>query len=448
MNQWSRREFLQAGAAASVAAGAVQALALPAVGAEAPRKATDKIQLALIGAGRQGQADAQAALATAGVELVAVADCYDGRLERARELWGKGLFTTRDYRELLARRDVDAVIVATPDHWHRQAAIEAMRAGKDVYCEKPMIFHDSDGPEMIAAARATGRILQVGSQRVSSAIWAKAKSLLETGMIGKLNSVSASWNRNSYLGAWNYPVPTDASPESCDWERFQGSAARVPFSGERFFQWRKWRAYSNGLAGDLFVHLFSGVHFMTGSKGPTRGMATGGLRFWKDGRDIDDVMMGLFDYPEGFNLNLSVNFAAGSGDSQSTVFTGSEGSLEVMTTGVVLTRAPQAKEPGLSVGNFSLAEQTRFIAAYRKKYPEPAALPMSEAKVERWMAPAGYDDTVDHFRNFFDAVRTRRQPVEDAVFGYRAAGAALLSMQSIDCGEVVRWDPEAMRLLK
>ena len=205
---------------------------------------------------------------------------------------------------MLARKDIDAVIIGTPDHWHKQVSIDAMKAGKDVYCEKPMIHLYSDGPEMIATSRETKRILQVGSQRVSSIIYAKAKELLASGAIGELNMVTAHWDRNSSIGAWNYTVPLDASTETCDWTRFLGTAPQIPFNAEQFFQWRKWKAYGSGVAGDLFVHLFSGTHFITDSIGPSRGMATGGLRFWKDGRNVPDVMVALFDYPD-FNLTFA-----------------------------------------------------------------------------------------------------------------------------------------------
>ena len=163
-----------------------------------------------------------------------------------KELWGDDVFTTRDYNEILARKDIDAVIIGTPDHWHKQASVDAMKAGKDVYCEKPMIHLYSDGPEMIEAARSTKRILQIGSQRVSSIIYVKAKELLASGAIGKLNMVTARWDRNSSMGAWNYTVPPDASPETCDWPRFLGTAPKIPFNAEHFFQWRKWKAYGIG----------------------------------------------------------------------------------------------------------------------------------------------------------------------------------------------------------
>jgi predicted dehydrogenase len=412
-----------------------------------PVSANDHIQIALIGAGIQGQGDAKVALQVPGVKLIAVADCYDGRLAHSKELWGNDTVTTRDYTEILARKDIDAVIIATPDHWHKRASIDAMKAGKDVYCEKPMIHLYADGPEMIETARITNRIIQIGSQRVSSLVYAKAKELLAAGAIGQLNMVSARWDRNSSIGAWNYTVPLDASTETCDWPRFLGTAPKIAFDANQFFQWRKWKAYGSGVAGDLFVHLFSGTHFITGTHGPTRAMATGGLRFWKDGRDVPDVMLGLFDYQEGFNLSLRVNFVDGGEESEGLIFTGSEGTMEIAGSTVSVNRAPRQKEPGYTVGTFTDAMQKQILEAYRQKYPFTHPTEEPPIGYEKYVAPPGYSDSYDHFHNFFEAVRTRKPVVEDAVFGYRAAGAALLSNLSIERGAVVRWDPETMKLI-
>jgi len=445
-----RRTFLQSAAKTAAFAGSAtrfhQLLAQPSL--VQAKSASDTIHLALIGAGIQGQGDTKTALQVPGVKLVAVADCYDGRLTHAKELWGSDVFTTRDYREILSRSDVDAVLIATPDHWHKQAAVDAMRAGKDVYLEKPMIHVYPDGKEIIEAARSTNRILQVGSQRVSSMLYAKAKELLASGAIGKLNMVTARWDRNSSMGAWNYSIPLDASPETCDWPRFEGSAPKMAFSAERFFQWRKWKDYGSGVAGDLFVHLFSGTHFITGSHGPTRAMATGGLRFWKDGRDANDVLLALFDYPEGFNLSLRVNFVDGGEESEGFLFTGSEGLLEINggTNTVTVSRTPLSEEPGYTVSTFANAMQQQYVDEYRKKYPvkHPTGAPPRE--VETFAAPKGYSDSYDHFANFFEAVRTRKPVVEDATFGFRAAGAALLSNLSVERDAVVKWNPETMTL--
>jgi predicted dehydrogenase len=449
MTMLDRRTFLKsAGVAAVGASPAVCVLAASAMqDVAAPGSANDRINLALIGAGIQGQNDTRIALLVPGVKLVAVADCYDGRLTHAKELWGSDVFTTRDYREILARGDVDAVLIATPDHWHKQAAVDALKAGKDVYLEKPMIHLYSDGPEIIEAVRGSNRILQVGSQRVSSVVYAKAKEMLASGAIGKLNMVSARWDRNSSLGAWNYTVPSDASTATCDWPRFEGTAPKVAFSGERFFQWRKWKDYGSGVAGDLFVHLFSGTHFITGSHGPTQAMATGGLVYWKDGRDADDLMLALFDYPEGFKLSLHVNLVDGGAESEGFLFTGDEGTMEIAGSTVTVSRTPLATEPGYTVSTFSEAIQKSTVAEYRKKYPVAAPTGTTSTAVETWSAPVGYSDSYDHFHNFFNSVRTRTPVVEDATFGFRAAGAALLSNLSIEKDAIVHWNPETMKIV-
>jgi predicted dehydrogenase len=339
------------------------------------------------------------------------------------------------------------VIIGTPDHWHKQVAVDAMKAGKDVYCEKPMIHLYADGPQMIEAASANKRILQVGSQRVSSVVYAKAKELLASGAIGQLNMVTARWDRNSSIGAWNYTVPLDASTETCDWPKFLGTAPQIPYNAEQFFQWRKWKAYGSGVAGDLFVHLFSGTHFITGAHGPTRAMATGGLRFWKDGRDVPDVMLGLFDYPEGFNLSLRVNFVDGGEESEGLIFTGSEGTMEIAGNSVIVSRTPLEKAPGYVIGTFTEAMQKKILQEYSQKYPRTHPTGAPKVGYEKYVAAKGYSDSYDHFKNFFASVRSRQPVVEDAVFGYRAAGAALLSNLSYERGAVVHWDPEAMKLL-
>jgi predicted dehydrogenase len=433
----TRRHFLQATTAGSLAVSALAAQ-------EKKISANDRIRIALIGAGGMGTGDTQFAVKIPGVELVAACDVYDGRLIRAKEVFGSHLFTTRDYREVLARPDIDAVIIATPDHWHSRIAIDAMNAGKDVYLEKPMVQRIEDGKAIIAAQKKTGRILQVGSQRVSSIVYQKAKDLLKGGAIGELNMVEAWWDRNSAIGAWQYSIPPDASPKSIDWDRFLGRAPKAPFEPVRLFRWRNYRDYGTGVAGDLFVHLFSGMHFVTGSIGPTRALATGGLRFWKDGRDVPDVMLGLFDYPT-FNLMLRVNFINGAGETSGFRFVGSEGVMSI-ATGVTISKTPRETEPGYTIDTFPKAVQEKFLEDYRKKYPDtrPIADSIRPLREEKYLPPRGYNDHVDHHRNFIAAVRTRQPAVEDAVFGFRAAGPALLCNISYFEQRICAWDPETM----
>jgi len=444
----TRRHFLQASTVAGLAASALSAQD------EGEKKVSpnDRIRVALIGAGGMGTGDAESSQQVPGVELVAVSDIYEGRLTRAKERWGKQIFTTRDYREVLARPDIDAVLIATPDHWHSKISIDAMNAGKDVYCEKPMVQQVGDGRDVVETQKKTGRIMQVGSQRVSSIVYKKAQELLQAGAIGELNMVEAWWDRNDAIGAWQYSIPPDASPENIDWNTFLGRAPKVPFEPVRLFRWRNYRDYGTGVAGDLFVHLFSGMHFVTGAIGPTRVFATGGLRFWKDGRDVPDVFLGLYDYPAterraAFNLALRVNFVSGAGDNSGFRFVGSEGILTI-GNGVTVTKTPRETEPGYTIDTFPKALQEEFLAEYHKKYPPqaPNADSMRPNVEDKYQPPHGYSDHLDHHRNFIAAVRSRTPVVEDPAFGFRAAGPALLSNVSYFEQRVCAWDPETMTL--
>ena len=440
----SRREFLQAVAGATAAAPTMLRAQTAPPRTVAPN---DRIRVGIFGVGIRGLADLRSALRVPGVELTAVADVYDGRLTLARELWGNQVFTTRDYREALARPDLDAVIVATPDHWHMPMAVDAMKAGKDVYVEKPMVQDLDEGPRIIEAARQTGRIVQVGSQHVSSIVYAKARELFRAGAIGELNLVEAWINRNSSMGAWQYSIPPDASPQTIDWDRFLGRAPKRPFDPVRLFRWRNYREYGTGIPGDLFVHLFTGIHFVLDALGPTRVIASGGRRKWNDGRDVPDVMLALYDYPKtathpAFTLSLKVNFAEGAGDAYVFRFVGPEGVLTIGDNSVTLARRPPAREPGQTADTFAKATQDAFMKEYRAKYPErPELQPRSD---ETYAAPARYSSADDHVRTFFEAVRTRRPVVEDAVFGLRAAGPALLANHSYFENRAIGWDAEKM----
>jgi predicted dehydrogenase len=441
----SRREFLRAVAGTTAAAPIILRAQPGAAGRHVA--ANDRIRVALIGVGIRGQQDMRSALRVPGVEIVAAADVYDGRTTLAKELWGGHVFTTRDYREVLARPDVDAVIIATPDHWHTPIAVDAMNARKDVYIEKPMVQHVDEGARIIDAARQTSRIVQVGSQHASSIVYAKARELFRAGAIGELNLVEAWINRNSSMGAWQYSIPPDASAQTIDWDRFLGRAPKRPFDPVRLFRWRNYRDYGTGIPGDLFVHLFTGIHFVLDAHGPTRAIASGGLRHWNDGRDVPDVMIALYDYPKtathpAFTLSLKVNFAEGAGDNTTFRFVGPEGVLTIGDNALTLSRRPAAREPGQTSDTFAKATQDAFMKDYRAQYPDrPELQPRND---ETYAAPPRYSSADHHFRNFFDAVRTRGPVVEDAVFGLRAAGPALLANDSFFENRAIGWDAEKM----
>lgn len=460
----SRRDFIKLAAASTAAMGVAPTL-LGASKAEVlrsraalrkPVAPSDTLGIATIGMGIIGFEDTDTALRIPGTQLVAVADCYDGRLTRTKEYYSADVVTTRDYREILERSDVDAVLVCTPDHWHARIAIEAMEAGKAVYCEKPMVHALEEGPAMIEAQRRTGRPLQVGSQHASSVLYEKARELYREGAIGQVNMVEAAYNRNSAIGAWQYSIAPDASPQTIDWDTFLGDAPEHPFDAKRFFQWRGYRDYGTGVAGDLFVHLFTGIHHILGSHGPTSVVAMGGLRFWKDGRDMPDVTLGLFGYPETenhppFNLSLQSNFADGSGGGTTFRFIGDEGVMTMRGGGLTLSSTPRRRPPEEeifegynSVRTFSAAQRQAFIQAYREEHPLPDPGDTSESS--EFEVTEGYDSRLDHFTYFFDSIRNGTPVYEDAVYGFRAAAPSLLCNMSMFENQIYQWDPEAMQL--
>jgi predicted dehydrogenase len=235
---------------------------------------------------------------------------YDGHPRRAKETLPDA-DVTRDYKQVLARSDVQAVIIATSDHWHAPIAIEAMRAGKDVYCEKPM-SHTIDEALAIAmrkASRETGRLIQVGRQSLSMQTTRKAKQWMDSGAIGHVYMVQCSIHRASAGGAWRYPIPADASPETINWERFLGSAPKRPFDAARFFHFRNWWDYGTGISGDEHVHLLSRVHYVLGVTCPLNATSQGGIYKWTGDREVPDIHNTLFDYGK-LQVQVSANLAS------------------------------------------------------------------------------------------------------------------------------------------
>ncbi|PSK98716.1 Gfo/Idh/MocA family oxidoreductase [Cecembia rubra] len=400
------------------------------------------IKLALIGAGIMGIEDTNTALRHANVELVAVCDLYKGRLDAAKQRWGNHLFVTQDHTELLKRKDIDAVIIATPDHWHKQISIDALNAGKHVYCEKPMVHSVKEGMDVINAWKKSGKVMIVGSQGVSSLGNEKAKELLAGGAIGDIVYAEGFWARMSPEGAWQYAVPKDGNEQNVDWKRYLSNTNKRDWDPLRFFRWRNYLDYGTGMSGDLFVHLFSSLHFITDSYGPNKISAMGGLRYWKDGREVPDVLLGTFDYPEtpqhsGFNLSLRCNFVDGTSGTTYLRIVGTKGSMDVKWEEVVvkMNQTMTSDDPFLQ-------EQARL-----RGEPETRAtiLPPKELvyTAQRNWKGAHYD----HFGNWFTAIRTGGTVAEDPVFGFRAAAPALLCNDSYFQNKFINWDPVNMKLI-
>src|SRR5579864_1778912 len=296
----SRRAFLHttagaAGASLLASSSILEAEPIPSASQAAP--ASDRVRFGIVGVGMEGSGLLTTAVQLRGVECVAAADLYDGRHELAKEIVGNQIRTTRRYKELLDSKDIDAILIAVPDHWHKQVVVDALAAGKDVYCEKPMSHNPADGLAMVAAAKKTDRIAQIGAQRTSSVLCAKAKELIAQGAIGDMNLIEMTYGRNDPTGAWEYPPPPDLSPETLDWDTWLGTAPKKPFDPFTFARWRCWKEYGTGVAGDLMVHLISGMQFVLGiNEAPIRASAFGGIYRWKDGRNMPDLHAVLFEY--------------------------------------------------------------------------------------------------------------------------------------------------------
>ncbi len=453
-NNNSRRSFIS-----NLSKGLVGASLIPSIANAKERKhyieelirsnqnfgPNDQVQVALIGAGGMGTADGITCITVPGVKLVAVCDLYDGRIAEAKKRWGNDLFTTRDYKEILERKDVDAVIIATPDHWHKDISVAAMNRGKHVYCEKPMVHDVTEGPAVIDAQNKNKVVFQVGSQGMSSLGNEKAKQLLKDGAIGTLNYAEAFYARMSPTGAWQYPIPADASPETVDWDRYIANTTKRPFDKIRFFRWRNYRDYGTGVSGDLFVHLFSSLHFVTGSLGPNKIMATGGLRYWKDGREVPDIMLGMFDYPDTkahppFNLSLRVNFVDGTGGTNYLRMVGSEGAMTVEWDKVTLY-----KNKNIVDENDPLNQTKNVNSGKEYVYERKSMLPPEEMI---YTAEEGYKGAhFDHHYNWINAIRTNGTVAENALFGYRAAAPALLCNDSYFNNKIMQWDPENLKVI-
>jgi predicted dehydrogenase len=439
----TRREFVRLGAVAAAGGAAVKATLLEPAALVAQEPAEGhKIRFVSIGTGIRGCDLLRSARTVPTGVCVGAADLYETRHQAAKEAWGGEIETTRDYRPFLDRKDVDAVLVATSDHLHRRVTLDAVAAGKDVYCEKPMSHSVADGFAMVDAVQAGKRIFQAGSQRVSSILYAKAREIYQSGRLGEVHSIDAKWNRNSPGGAWVYPVPADATPQTVDWASFIQDAPPHDFDPVRFFRWRLFADYGSGLGGDLFVHLISGIQAITGMNTvANRAFSSGGLYHYKDGRDFPDFLETVYDYPE-LKVHLHCNQNNNDGD-EGLAFYGSKGTLVV--TGRTVTFTPQDVRPqfeGYGWNGMTQAQRQKGLEEWRAGHPAAKAAVVPN-EVESYATPPGYDDTADHLANFFRAVQTREHVVEDEVFSNNAAIGCHLANYSYFHHSVATWDASA-----
>ena len=458
----SRREFLIASSVASIATPFSASLARLG-----PIGANDRIRVGMIGFGIRGSQLVRNVYAEPNVEVVAASDLYEGHLARALELaeGHSAPMTTKRYEQILDNKDIDAVVVAVPDFWHKKVVVDALSAGKHVYCEKPLMHRLEDGPVFVSAVEKSGRIFQVGSQHVSSPHVIEAKKLIASGELGQITQVKATWDTNTPISAWQMPIPSDASTKTIDWDRWQEPAVnKVPFEPQRFFSWRRYNEYGESLAGDVLVHIITTIHYLLGiPAAPPLVTAVGGRFRWHQGpgdaiwgkwngpddRDAYDSITITTRYPEGLVANYEANqdnqFLG-----QHMYILGSKATMDLTFGDYKVYAEEWPQRWSYAVESWARPERERFYAAnggapqpmnpaamraaFAPTAPKPIlqSQPMSPSNFARGYSP--------HMEAFIQAIRTGTQPAEDVHLGVEAATTALLGNMSYQRQQAIHWD--------
>jgi predicted dehydrogenase len=388
--------------------------------------ANDRINLALIGVGGRGNALLTQALEissrTGKTQVIAVSDVYEKRKRAAAERSkAKGYL---NYKEILEQPDIDAVIIATPDHWHAAIAIDAVKKGKDVYLEKPFTHTIEEAKKVNKTVQETKRVLQVGSQTTSSDQWWKARKAIQDGLIGRLIMSQGSYHRNSIEGEWNWRIDPDAGPDGkgdnyIDWKAWLGPAPQRPFDADRFFRFRKYWDYSGGIATDLFYHVVAPLQICWGQpQFPLRVTASGGRYVFKDEREVPDTFHLMAEFPSEHSLVLSSTM--GNEQHIPGLIRGHEGTIMIVPEGQFEGR----------VDNITVTA-SRIVRKqfYEKHGTEVMRIPTEER-------PVTY-----HMENWLQSIRSREKPTLDSHTAYHAQVVISMAVQAYRTGKVLYWDP-------
>jgi predicted dehydrogenase len=394
--------------------------------------ANDRIQVGLIGCGNLGMRHLRLymkpMLDDGTARLAAVSDVYTMAAERARQqakLETKDVY--RDYRDVIARKDIDAIFVVTPEHWHFRMAMDALASGKDVYLEKPMTYTIEQARELAAEVQKTKRVLQVGAQWCSDPRYAAARDVIEKGWIGKALWAQSTYSMNSVYGVWQYDVEKEATPQNIDWTAWLGSAPKRPFSAERYFRWRKYWDYSNGVVADFFYHRLAPLALTLGTGFPVLVSGHGGIYSFQD-RETPDTYSMTAEYDSLFVQITSSVASSGPERHHAPAIYGHEATIAFF------------EEKGTD-GYITVTPDRQF----RKKFQE--ATGQSEMRIGT--KPSHPNDIrINHARNFFACMKSRQEPVLPADKAYRVMTSIKLSADSYRQRRMFAWDPRLERLAK
>jgi predicted dehydrogenase len=369
--------------------------------------------------------------------VVAICDAYQGHQQRAKDKVlskeNKSPKIYADYRDLLADPSVETVVIATPEHLHHPMAMAALRAKKNLYLEKPLAHTIEQGAEIVQAAEASGKIMQVGTQNRSNTLYAKAREMVQQGMVGQVHYVRAFWYRNDVPSKpiWRYAIPKDASQQNTDWNRFLEDAPQRAWDPRRFYQWRLYWDYSSGIPTDLLVHQTDITNYVCGKTTPLSCVASGGIYKWTgpdDDRDVPDTFSAIYEYPDKFHILYSSYFGNehyGYGEQ----FMGDEGTIEVNSR-QHLYFYPEAYSNQTRPGG-----HPDLIPADAK-----SRVPYEEHK------PGNDNLAVQaHIRNWMQSVHKQAEPIAPPRMGQQAAIGGHLATLSFKNQKKVLWDDASQK---
>lgn len=435
--------------------GAGAAAAGPFIGRAAG--ANKRIRIGQIGLGARGHYELTLCLKQAGVQVAAVCDPFQPLVDLAVKKAGPGVQGCQDFRRVLDRKDIDAVFVSTPDHWHAPISILACQAGKDVYCEKPLTHTVEEGRRMVEAAHRYKRVVQTGSQQRSAPHFEKVRELIQSGHIGKVSFIEC-WNvSNSYPLGCGKP-PDGAPPPGLDWDLYLGPAPKVPYNRNRFlWNYRWFWDYSGGMMTDWGAHHLDSVHHIMGVDAPLSASSAGGKFLLDDNRETPDCFRAVFEYP-GFVVSYTNNLLNGqriAGRSTGMMFHDTAGTLIVDRSSYeVIPEMVRPWEPPRDALDLveAMLESRRRDAGYSLGAPpavRAAAAPPKPGCEALKVTGISLDPEIQiaHIRNWLDCIRSRKQTAAGWEIGHRSVTACHLGVIAQKTGRAIRWDAKSERIL-
>ncbi len=397
------------------------------------------------------------------VRITAVCDIFDTFGEMAIEMaanvnrvgsggeMAKKPKRYKNYKELIAADDVDAVVISTPDHWHGPMTIEAAKAGKHVYCEKPLTWTVEETYEVRKAVKENNIVFQLGHQGRQTDAYVKAKEAIEKGVVGPINLIEVTTNRNDPNGAWVYPIHEDASPKTIDWEQFIGPAPWHDFSLERFFRWRCWWDYSTGLSGDLLTHEYDAINQIMGVGIPDSAMSTGGIYFYKDGRTVPDVLTTVFEFPKQ-DLSLIYSATLSSQMHRGKRIMGHDGYMELGNT-LSIYADPRSTRYADKIKNKIIDPEVpiyTFIPGKKNVDAVSSATELYFAKrglLYTYRGGKRVDTAHLHLKEWIDCIRSGETPSCNIDQSFEEAMTAHMGTLSFKNKKQVFWDPDNEKII-